>query len=271
MDVYQTAAGAGNQPTGSGPFTNVFTETGLLPANTSVKYIAYVSVDDRWKDNPLSVVASSNSEIIRFTMHDGWMSNVKTIMGPQHHADTSGNTPGRHDSSNSRWYYYPIQTAYHHPSIFGKPDYWDYTNSGFTVGTAMSYARYDIGLGATPDDQHRGSDIQLKDNPSRYVKDINGQLIQDLPVDYREAPIAYPYNKGDGQVDLRWWLRVDDIELYNNGVQTIDGTFRNNDTENVVNPVQDAVPVSGGTAVYSGAPSVFLACGHQIIRSDDWL
>ena len=260
VNVYQTGAGAANQPTGP-VASHTFTDnTTLLTANTSVKYIAYVAVDGIWKANPLSVIASSNSEIIRFTVHDGWMANVKTIVGPNHHADTSGTTAGVHDSSNPNWYYIPKGTAYYCISVFSNSSGWfkSCPSGWYSTNSKASYLRYDIGYGVTPDNVLRGSQWVDGTNPKEYVTDINGTYIQALTPDYWEPPMTYPFSKGDGQVDLRWWLHVDNVHLYDSPTLAIDGTFRENKAADDINPVADAIPTSGGVPIYSGAPSVFV-------------
>jgi len=215
--------------------SHTFIDTGALPVNSSVKYIAYVSVDNIWRKDPVSMLASSNSEIIRFTMHAGMMSNVKTIMGPFHHAGTTGAFAGRHDSFNPNWYYFPTTLV---------------------VGGATTYSRFDTGRAATPDLVRRGSDVMV--GTDRFSKDINGVLIDSLAADYWQPALAYPFFNGDGQVDLRWWLKVDGITLYDSGVQAIDNTKRDNLTADINNPVPNAIPASLGTPVYSGATSSFV-------------
>jgi len=267
VNVYQTFNGATNQP--MVPVANEqFTETGLLVANTSAKYIAYVSVDGKWKANPTSVLATSDSEIVRFTMHPALISGVKSLVGPAHHADTSGTNRGAHDSSNPQWYYWNWnRTVYHFSS--GGADLWSFSSANpvcyFCGGydrTANAYQRYDLGFGVTPDTAHRGNDLRIlyNGNPSQafYAQDINGTVIDDLPADYWEAPINYPYNKGDGEVNLRWYLQVDGMSLYDSGVKTIDNTYHADLAATTVSPFIDQQPLSGGVPVYSGAPSVFV-------------
>ncbi|MDX8388112.1 MAG: hypothetical protein R8M46_06215, partial [Ghiorsea sp.] len=257
VSVYNASVNAGNKPT-TALATHGFTETGLLPANSSAQYIAYISVNNRWKRTTVDALATSNAEIIRFTMHPGLISNAKTLVGPNHHAGTTGNFSGRHDSTNYNWYYFPKNNPAYQWSISGwTQSPWQPLFYEQFIRTAETYDRFDVGYGVDRDVFPR-SVHQVDVGTGHFVVDIGGTVIEDTPVDYWEPPITYPYFKGDGKIDLKWWLTVGGKRLYNSGVQAIDGTYHANLAATAVTPFVDAVPESGGVPVYSGAKSVLV-------------
>ncbi|MBD3669615.1 MAG: tandem-95 repeat protein [Gammaproteobacteria bacterium] len=198
---------------GSAPISDSFTTSSdtsnQLASGETAKFIAYIGIDGVYHRLPYDVVVSSAQEQIRVVMSDGTYSNKVTLIG------SDGDPIGRNVGTNYVEGNVIYNANFSGTTYTGSP-LGPYTDSYYQFARAWGAPYYDF--------QYTRYDSALASQGGVYIiPKIPAELVYN---DFNHINDVLNNNrKGDGQLDLLWYLYVAGVRVNTPTTHPIGGSY----------------------------------------------